>query len=89
MVYVGVMCLFIETQRIKHGRGYPLIKNPPYISYGARIGSASIIMPGVRIGREAMVAAGSLVTKDCDPFWVYMGRPAKKIRPVPDDEILR
>lgn len=88
MVYVGVMCIFIETHRIKHGRDYPLSKDPPYIEYGARIGTGAIIMPGVRIGREVLIATGSLVTKDCEPFWVYMGRPAKKMKPVPADERL-
>lgn len=88
MVYVGVMCIFIETHRIKHGRDYPLIKSPPYVEYGARIGTGAIIMPGVRIGTQSLIAAGSIITKDCDPFWVYMGSPAKKVRPVPENERL-
>lgn len=87
-VYVGVMCIFLETNKIKHGRSYPLTKEPPYIEYGARIGSGAIIMPNVRIGSQALIAAGSLVTHDCDPFWVYQGTPAKKLKPVPAEELL-
>lgn len=87
-VYVGVMCIFLETNKIKHGRSYPLTKKPPYIEYGARIATGSIIMPNVRIGSQAMIAAGSLVTHDCEPFWVYVGRPAVKFKPVPADELL-
>jgi len=87
-VYVGVMCIFIETLRIKHGRDYPLLKQAPYVEYGARIGTGSIIMPNVRIGTQALIAAGSLVTHDCDPFFIYMGRPAKMIRAIPPEEHL-
>ena len=39
-----------------------------------------IIHPGVTIGEGAVVASGSLVTKDLEPWGVYMGTPARKIR---------
>jgi acetyltransferase-like isoleucine patch superfamily enzyme len=47
---------------------------------GAFIGMNTTIMPGVTIGEGAIVAAGSVVTKDVEPFTVYGGVPAKKIR---------
>lgn len=37
------------------------------------------ILPGVTIGRGAVVAAGSVVTKDVDPMTIVGGVPAKKI----------
>ena len=44
------------------------------------IGCHSIIMAGVTIGDGVIVAAGSVVTKDLEPFGVYAGIPAKKIK---------
>lgn len=43
------------------------------------VGSGSIILPGVTIGRGAAVGALSLVNKNCDPFTVYAGSPARRI----------
>lgn len=45
----------------------------------AVLGSYSIILPGVSIGRGAVVAAGSVVTKDVAPFTLVGGVPAVKI----------
>ncbi|GAB4392149.1 MAG: hypothetical protein Tsb005_04910 [Gammaproteobacteria bacterium] len=38
------------------------------------------IMPGVKIGRGAVVAAGAVVTKDVSPFTVVAGNPARVIK---------
>lgn len=43
------------------------------------IGAGAIILPGVRIGEGALVAAGSIVTKDVDANCIVAGNPAKKI----------
>jgi acetyltransferase-like isoleucine patch superfamily enzyme len=44
------------------------------------IGYGSIIMSGVTIGNGCIVAAGSIVTKDLEPYFIYAGVPAKIIR---------
>lgn len=44
------------------------------------IGAHSIIMCGVTIGDGAIIAAGSVVTKDVEPYSIYGGVPAKKIK---------
>ncbi|MEM2739599.1 MAG: DapH/DapD/GlmU-related protein [Candidatus Bathyarchaeia archaeon] len=44
---------------------------------GSIIGAGAMILPGVVIGEEAVVAAGSLVTRDVEPYSVVKGRPAK------------
>ena len=43
------------------------------------IGPRAIILPGVTIGRGAVVAAGAVVTKSVAPFEVVGGVPAQKI----------
>ena len=43
------------------------------------IGARSIIMPGITIGRNCVIAAGSIVTKDIPDFSVAVGVPAKVI----------
>lgn len=43
------------------------------------IGSRAIILPGVTVGRGAVVAAGSVVTKDVPPLMIVAGVPAKAI----------
>ena len=44
------------------------------------IGSRSLIMKGVRIGHGAIIAAGSVVTKDVPPFEIWGGNPARFLR---------
>lgn len=44
------------------------------------IGAHSIVLTGIKIGDGVIVAAGSVVSKDCDPFSIYAGIPAKKIK---------
>ncbi len=49
----------------------------------ARIGSNATILPGIVIGKDALVAAGAVVTRDVDPFSIVMGVPARKVGEVP------
>lgn len=42
--------------------------------------SNAITMPGVTIGEGAIVLAGSVVTKDIEPWMIVGGNPARKIR---------
>lgn len=44
------------------------------------IGASVTILPNVRIGRCSVIGAGSLVIKDVEPYSVYAGTPARKIR---------
>ncbi|MHA8054508.1 DapH/DapD/GlmU-related protein [Aquirufa nivalisilvae] len=41
------------------------------------IGSNSVILKGVHIGNGAIIGAGSIVTKDVDPYAIVIGQPAK------------
>jgi len=44
------------------------------------IGAGAIVLPGVTIGDDVVVGAGSVVTKDCEPAGVYIGAPARRVR---------
>lgn len=44
------------------------------------IGHGAIILQGMRIGEGSVVAAGSVVTKDVEPYSVVAGNPARRIR---------
>jgi UDP-2-acetamido-3-amino-2,3-dideoxy-glucuronate N-acetyltransferase len=55
---------------------------PVLVKKGASIGSGTTIMCGVTIGENAVVGAGSVVTKDVPSNTVVAGNPAKVIRAV-------
>lgn len=44
------------------------------------VGSGSVILPNVIIGEGTAVGACSLVTKNCIPWSIYLGTPAKKLK---------
>lgn len=87
-VFIGPGVVTSNTKKIVHGRKIPLAIRPPIILRGARIGAGTIILPGVEIGEEAMIGAGSLVVKDCRAYSVYYGRPAICVQDVPAEEWL-
>lgn len=55
-------------------------KGDTIIGDGVWIGMRSIILPGVKIGEGVVIAAGSVVTKDVEPYAIVGGNPAKLIR---------
>lgn len=56
-----------------------LTKGPTIIEDNVWIGSHCVITDGVKIGTEAVVGAGSVVTKDVQPFDIVAGVPARVI----------
>lgn len=92
-IHIGSGCIITNrVQLLAHNRdlsGYkPGIKVKDcgyiiadiYIEQDVVIGIDSIILPGVRIGKGAVVAAGSLVNKDVPPYTMVAGVPAKKLK---------
>ena len=53
---------------------------PVLIREGAWIGAGASILPGVCVGKYAIVGAGSVVTKDVPDYGVVVGNPAKVIK---------
>jgi len=87
-VFFGPNVTTTNTRKISFGRGYEVVRDAPMIEYGARIGGGAVILAGVKIGEQAMVGAGAVVTKDVPPREVWVGNPARKLRDVPEDELL-
>ncbi len=64
------------------------LRRGPTIRRGARIGGGAVLLPGIEIGEEAFVGAGAVVLADVPARAVVVGNPARRIRDVPDDELL-
>lgn len=56
------------------------LKADIYIGNNCFIGTKAVILPGVRIGNEVVVAAGAVVTKDVPSNCIVAGNPARIIR---------
>jgi len=52
---------------------------PVQIAAGASIGAASVVLPGVSVGANALVAAGSVVHRDVPAHAVVAGNPARAV----------
>ena len=55
---------------------FDLIVKPIHVEAGAWIGAGAFVSPGVTVGNHAVLAAGSIATKNLEPFGIYQGNPA-------------
>jgi acetyltransferase-like isoleucine patch superfamily enzyme len=60
----------------------------PTLRRGARIGANATILPNLVIGEDAVVAAGSVVTRDVPPRVIVVGSPARVVRAVPEEQLI-
>ena len=68
-------------ERFKHFKGVTVRR-------GGRIGGGAVILPGLEIGEDAIVAAGAVVTQNIPPRVIFAGIPAKFFRETPMDQLL-
>ncbi|NEU03927.1 N-acetyltransferase [Clostridium senegalense] len=59
------------------------------VKKGGRIGAGAVILPGKIVEEDALVAAGSVLTKDAPKEKIVLGNPAKVFREVPEDQLLK
>ncbi len=76
-VSISPEVMFITSQHLKDDPGFRIEDKHIVIEDYAWIGSRATLLPGVTIGRGAVVAAGAVVAKDVAPFTVVGGIPAK------------
>jgi len=56
---------------------------PTLVKRGASIGSGVVVLCGITIGENALIGAGSVVTRDVPPNTVVAGNPARVMKPRP------
>ncbi|KAA0207252.1 MAG: acyltransferase [Proteobacteria bacterium] len=82
---IGYGTQILSTNHVVPSGGGPIFesghqKAPVTIGRDVWIGAACIVLPGVSIGDGAVVAAGSIVTKDVPPMVIVAGVPARVVR---------
>jgi len=86
-VFIGHNVTFINDKypRATNGNGRlqtdkDWLVQQTIVKHGASIGSGATILPNVTIGENAIVGAGSVVTKDVPPNMIVAGNPARIFR---------
>ena len=74
-VFVGPNVTFTNDV-FPRSKQYPDVFSRITIERGASLGGGSVILPGIRVGHNAMVGAGAVVTRDIPPFAIVVGNPA-------------
>lgn len=70
-----------DIQAEARNRGWEVAK-PVEIEDNVWIGGGAILLPGVRVGKNAVVGAGAVVSRDVPAETVVAGNPAKVIREI-------
>jgi acetyltransferase-like isoleucine patch superfamily enzyme len=84
---LGARCWIGPNVVLTNAR-YPLHPNAktdlqgPRVEEDAKIGANATILPGIRIGRGALVGAGAVVTRDVEAGTIVVGNPARVLGPV-------
>lgn len=78
-VFIGP-CATFTNDKMPRSKVYPDSFSKITIEDHASIGANATLLPGIRIGKHAMIGAGSVVTRDVPPYAVVVGNPAKIIR---------
>ena len=88
-VFCGPRVTTMNDKRMSYRReNVPFVRAAPRILRAARVGGGSILLPGVTVGENAVVGAGSVVTRDVPDFSIVAGNPARVIGRVPSEESL-
>lgn len=78
-VFIGPNVTFCNDRHPKSkNKNFKL--EPVVIKKGASIGANSTILPGITIGENALIGAGSVVTKDVEPNSIVIGNPATLLK---------
>ena len=59
---------------------YPTMSGPVVLEEGSWVGAGAMVMLGVTLRSHSVLSAGSVATKDLDPYMIYQGNPAQVVR---------
>jgi acetyltransferase-like isoleucine patch superfamily enzyme len=86
-VFVGPSCVTANDPRMLHRRaGVRENLVGAVLRWGCRLGAGAVLMPGVTVGREALVSAGSMVARDIPDGTLAAGNPVRLLGPIPEQE---
>ena len=88
-VFIGPGVSFTNNSPIGHLRNVSSEIRGAKLRLGCAIGGGATICPGVEIGEESIIAAGAVVTKDISPRVIVAGNPAKKIKEVEQQSLIK
>lgn len=83
-VFVSVSVSTVNDNIVRGGEYDEARIVGPNIGNGSVIGANAVLLPSVHIGTNAMVGAGSVVTRDVEPNALVLGTPAKFVRYLSD-----
>ena len=78
-VAIASQVLIYNSEHDIHSEDFRPIEEPVTIEDYVFIGARVIILPGIKIGKGAVVASGAVVTKDVPPMTIVGGVPAREI----------
>jgi maltose O-acetyltransferase len=82
-VALSARCMLLDTSyeldTFAEVRPRPHVNKTIIIEDGAWIGARAVVLPGVTVGKMAIVGAGSIVTRDVPPYTIVAGNPAREI----------
>ena len=83
-VFIAPLFVGANDPKMLHGRRHveKFVPKGPHIKFGSGIAVNVTLLPGVVIGRECMIGASSLVTKDVPDFSIAFGAPARAVKSV-------
>lgn len=59
---------------------FDLVVREITLEEGAWAGARSVVCPGVILGSHSLLTVGSVATSNLDPYWLYQGNPAIKLK---------
>ena len=84
--FANYNCSLIDVAKIKIGDNCMLAPNVATIGDNVWLGGNTIVCPGVHIGSNVVIGAGSVVTKDIPDWSIAAGNPCKVIRSITEDD---
>jgi UDP-2-acetamido-3-amino-2,3-dideoxy-glucuronate N-acetyltransferase len=86
-VFVAPGVTLTNDQTMGRSSGEPL--RGAVLRRACRVGGGAVLLPAVEVGEEAFVAAGAVVTRDVPARALVMGVPARVVREVAEEDLLR